>query len=54
MRDPREAQRQIAIGNEALARNDIPKVREAMNALWNLLPPEEAERIKAHGSGVQR
>jgi hypothetical protein len=54
MRDPRAAQKHIASGEAALARNDINGLREAYYSLVELLPPNEEERVKAHGSGVER
>ena len=54
MRDPRAARQLVAKGEAALARSDIDEARKATYGLWELLPPEERVRAKAHGSGVER
>ena len=54
MRDARAGQKHVARGQEALAKGDIQGAREAYYSLAELLPPDEAERAKAHGSGVER
>jgi molecular chaperone DnaK len=54
MRDPRAARQVIADGRSALGRRDLEGLRKATYELWNLLPPTERERAKAHGSGVER
>jgi len=54
MRDPRAAKQLVKRGNDALARGNIDEARRAMYELFDLLPPEEATRAKAHGSGVER
>ncbi len=54
MRDARAAQKHVASGDQAIARGDIQAAREAYYSLVELLPPDEVERAKAHGSGVER
>ncbi|OJY23877.1 MAG: hypothetical protein BGO98_18265 [Myxococcales bacterium 68-20] len=54
MRDPHAARQLIAKGEAALACTDIDEARKTTYALWDLLPPEERIRAKAHGSGVER
>ncbi len=54
MRDPRAARQLIAKGEAALSRSDVDEARKATYGLWDLLPPEERVRAKAHGSGVER
>jgi molecular chaperone DnaK len=54
MRDPRAAQALIAKGQSALARGETDAARQATYALWELLPPKEEVRVKAHGSGIER
>jgi molecular chaperone DnaK len=54
MRDPRAARQLVAKGEAALSRADIDEARKTTYALWDLLPPEEQVRAKAHGSGVER
>jgi molecular chaperone DnaK len=53
MRDPRTAKQIVARGEAALGRADIEGVRHATYELWDLLPPEEQTRARAHGSGVE-
>ncbi len=54
MRDPRAAQKVVSEGRAALAKRDLDGVRKATYELWNLLPPSERDRARAHGSGVER
>ncbi len=54
MRDPRAAQHVIAEGRRALGRRDFDAARKATYELWDLLPPPEQVRAKAHGSGVEQ
>lgn len=54
MRDPKAAQGLVSKGQAALARSDVDEVRRTVYELWDLLPPEEKVRAKAHGSGIER
>ena len=54
MRDPRAARDLVRDGENALAAADHDGARRALVSLWGLLPPSEAVRAKAHGSGVER
>jgi molecular chaperone DnaK len=54
MRNPHTAQQVIAEGRRALGRRDFDAARRAIYELWDLLPPPEHVREKAHGSGVER
>jgi molecular chaperone DnaK len=54
MRDPRAAGKLVGDGQAALARQDFDSVRRSVHALHELLPPDEDERVAAHGSGIER
>jgi molecular chaperone DnaK len=54
MRDPRAGRRHLEEGRKALAANDVDGARKSLEAAWQLLPPPEEVRAKAHGSGVER
>ncbi|WP_169927925.1 Hsp70 family protein [Labilithrix luteola] len=53
-RDPRAAARIVSEGEQALRRGDQERVRQLAFSLANLLPPDEEDRLRAHGSGVER
>jgi molecular chaperone DnaK len=54
MRDPRAARDLVRDGERAVAAGDHDGLRRTLHSLWQLLPPSEAARAKAHGSGVER
>jgi molecular chaperone DnaK len=53
-RVPRAAKELVRDGERALAAGDNEGLRRTLVSLWNLLPPSEAARAKAHGSGVEQ
>jgi molecular chaperone DnaK len=48
-----KAQRLVADGRQAQARGDAAALREAVQALWNLMPVDEQARRRSFDSGVQ-
>jgi molecular chaperone DnaK len=53
-RDPKAAKKLVADGEASLQRGELEGARRALHAIWDLLPPDESERLRAHGSGVER
>ena len=49
---PRDAQRLLEEGRRAAGRGDQHALKEAVRAIWNLLPFDAMSKTRAHGSGV--